>query len=535
MTSDPTRTGTRYRPNRLKDTYDAIVIGSGMGGLTTAACLAKSGYRVLVLEQHYTAGGFTHCFARNGYEWDVGLHYVGDMSNPHTSGRRIFDYISDNKLQWADMDKAFDQLFIGDSHYQLVAGEEDYRQNLLAYFPDEKPALEHYFQAMMAVRRDISLMAVGKALPGIAGRLAQWLGRRLRSPYYHQTTRQVLESFTDNQKLIAVLCGQWGDCGVPPAQSSFVIHSMIARHYMHGASYPVGGSSTIAHTVIPVIESAGGNVFTYAPVASIATTGNRATGVIMQDGHEINAPVVISNAGAFNTYNHLLPQSALPKGFAGRLKQLERSPACLCLYIGLADTAENLGLPKSNFWLYPDEHYEANIERFEQDPQQPIPLVYISFPSAKDPDFLKRYPGKATIEIIAPGPFEWFAPWQDTNWGKRGDDYENFKERWSQRLLGELYKKLPQLAGKIDYYELSTALSTAYFCRYEHGEIYGVNHTPARFTADWLKPVTPVRGLYLTGQDVMSCGIVGAASGGVLTAAAVQGFKGMKLVKQLLA
>lgn len=67
------RIGTRYRASRLDGPYDAVVIGSGIGGLTTAACLSKAGYKVLVLEQHYTAGGYTHSYARNGYEWDVGV------------------------------------------------------------------------------------------------------------------------------------------------------------------------------------------------------------------------------------------------------------------------------------------------------------------------------------------------------------------------------------------------------------------------------------------------------------------------------
>ena len=70
------RIGDRYRPNRLASDYDAIVIGSGMGGLTTAALLSELGKRVCVLEQHYTAGGYTHSYERNGYEWDVGVHYI---------------------------------------------------------------------------------------------------------------------------------------------------------------------------------------------------------------------------------------------------------------------------------------------------------------------------------------------------------------------------------------------------------------------------------------------------------------------------
>ncbi|MCP3663600.1 MAG: NAD(P)-binding protein, partial [Gammaproteobacteria bacterium] len=101
------RIGKRYRAGRLESNYDVIIIGSGIGGLTSAACLSKMGKKVLVLEQHYTAGGFTHSYARNGYEWDVGVHYIGDVGSKNTVIRKMFDFISDNKLQWASMDENY--------------------------------------------------------------------------------------------------------------------------------------------------------------------------------------------------------------------------------------------------------------------------------------------------------------------------------------------------------------------------------------------------------------------------------------------
>jgi all-trans-retinol 13,14-reductase len=95
------RTGRRYRTGRADDHYDAIVIGSGIGGLCNAALLSKLGKKVCVLEQHYTAGGFTHSYEREGFEWDVGVHYIGEMQKP-TMLKRLFDVISDGQLQWAD-------------------------------------------------------------------------------------------------------------------------------------------------------------------------------------------------------------------------------------------------------------------------------------------------------------------------------------------------------------------------------------------------------------------------------------------------
>ena len=537
LTPSTIRIGTRYRANRLNGDYDAIVIGSGIGGMTAAACLAELGKKVVVFEQHYTAGGFTHSYARNGYEWDVGVHYIGDVGAPHTLTRRLFDFVSGGKLEWAPMDAHFDRIFLGQDSYDLVATPKAYRAELLKHFPAEEKAIDEYFRRIATAANAMRLITMEKLLPKPGAALARtW--RKWRMPkWLNQTTRSVLESLTSNQKLIAVLTGQWGDNGLPPAESSFIIHSLIARHYLYGGYYPVGGASQIAETIIPQIQKTGGELFTYASVEEILVERGKAVGVRMADGHEVRAPIVISNAGVFNTFGKLLPADvAKQSGYLKKLDTVKRSMASLGMYIGIKDTAENLGLPKTNYWLYSSEDYEGSLERFFADPENTdIPLVYISFPSAKDPAFAGKYPGRATIEIVAPGPHEWFAQWADKPWGKRGDDYDALKEAWSQRLLERLYEHFPQLRGKIDYYELSTPLSTDYFCRYETGEIYGLDHDPSRFEQRWLTPKTSISGLYLTGQDIITCGVAGAMIGGLVTAVSVSGRRGATLAKRFFA
>ena len=93
--------------------------------------------------------------------------------------------------------------------------------------------------------------------------------KRLQPKFFNLTTYDVLKSITNNEQLIAVLTGQWGDCGVPPKKGSFLIHSLIARHYLNGGYYPVGGASQIAQSIIPQIQENGGEVFTYANVKQI--------------------------------------------------------------------------------------------------------------------------------------------------------------------------------------------------------------------------------------------------------------------------
>jgi len=528
------RIGRRYRANRLDAHYDAVVIGSGIGGLTTAALLSEQGWKVCVLEQHYTAGGYTHSYDRNGYEWDVGVHYIGDVG-ARTRTRMMFDFITGGKLKWAPMDNEYDRFFIGDRVFSAMAGKQAFRENLVNSFPNEEKAIDQYLDLLNQVGKSMNVFSMNRLLKPWQ-RFIAWPYLKLKTPsLLFRNTYEVLSELTQDQDLIAVLCGQWGDMGLPPKRSAFMVHAMIARHYMYGGYYPIGGSWKIADDIIPQIQKTGGEVFTYANVKGILVEGKKVTGVEMAGGHKIDCACVISSAGVENTFSRLLPAEAVTQaGYDPLLKRVKPSMAHLGVYIGLKQTAEQLGLPKTNFWIYPGNDFDSAVDGFMNDPQAPFPVVYISFPSAKDPDYQRRRPGTATIEIVAPAPFEWFQMWQGTTWGKRGDDYDAFKAQLGERLMQHLYDKLPQLNGKVDYYEVSTPLSTDHFCAYRFGELYGLDHDPVRLQQTWLGPRTRFKGLWLTGQDVLTCGVTGAMMAGLMTTSAIIGSrKAMTLLKRI--
>jgi all-trans-retinol 13,14-reductase len=521
------RIGTSYKQHPgLADRWDAIVIGSGIGGLAVAATLAKlSDKRVLVLERHYTAGGFTHTFRRPDYEWDVGVHYIGDVSNPRRSARRIFDFITDGELDWADMGDVYDRIILGENSYDYVKGLENFRAQLHEYFPSEKDAINQYLEKVLATAKKAQLFFAEKAVPPFVSTLFGGMMRRPLLKELTRTTREVIEEITQNQELIGVLTGQFGDYGLVPAESCFFIHAMVTSHYFRGAAYPTGGSARIAETILPVIERAGGEVITNAEVDEILIENGQAVGVKLLNGREFRAPLVISDAGAVNTFSRLLPEAASKAtGFPTKVDEIGASVAHLSLYVGLKGTTEELGLEKTNLWVYPDHRHEQNFKRFQEDIHAPLPVVYLSFPSAKDPDFDRRYPGRSTVEAVTLGPYEAFRAWENTSWKKRGAEYDELKASLSERLLDTLYKHAPGTRGNVEIAELSTPLTTRNFAAHPRGEIYGLQHTAHRFEQRWLRPRTPIKGLYLTGADVCSAGVVGALMGGMLcSSAALQG------------
>jgi phytoene dehydrogenase-like protein len=538
--AEKVRTGKRYRSGRADNHYDAIVIGSGIGGLANAAFLSLLGQKVCVLEQHYTAGGFTHAYEREGYEWDVGVHYIGEVHRPQSTLRRVFDVISEGRLEWAAMSPVYDRIILGDKQFDLIAGRENFISELSSHFPGEKAAIERYVELISKTSQLTPKFFAAQAMPRWMGRIYNnWIRPWLLPKTFFQTAREVLEDITDNQELISVLTGQWGDYGQTPRDAAFLMHALIAKHYLGGGAYPVGGAAAMARSIIPTIQKSGGEVFTYAEVKEVLIKNNAAYGVEMANGDKILADKIVSNAGFMNSVTRLLPEATQQKlGTQQWSQQVQRSSAHFCLYAGFKGDADALGLSDTNLWIYPNGDHEANVDAYKKknptDGDAEFPLLYMSFPSTKDPKWDERFPNKSTVEIVTITDMKWFEQWKGTTWQQRGEEYEAFKEQISQKLLGELFERLPQLKDALDYYELSTPLSTEFYQLNDQGEIYGLDHFVDRFNKPFLHPQTPVKNYYMTGSDIMTAGVGGALMAGLMTTCNMQGLRKSKEVMGLL-
>jgi phytoene dehydrogenase-like protein len=244
----------------------------------------------------------------------------------------------------------------------------------------------------------------------------------------------------------------------------------------------------------------------------------------MAGGQELLAPVVLSDAGVVNTFGKLVGDETRDRlGLTARLTRTRPSVSHICLYVGLNEPDESLGLEPTNVWAYPGYDHDRIVRASREDPDAPLPAVYMSFPSAKDPTWKARHGETATVDLVSFVDYERFRPWEEKPWKKRGQAYEEMKARYSEQLLDALYKHLPQTKGKVAFSELSTPLSTRHFSNHPTGEIYGVAFTPERFRLKWLAPRTPIPGLYLTGQDAVTHGVVGALYGGLVAASVVLG------------
>lgn len=503
--------------------YDAIVIGSGMGALACASLMAKlRRWRVLVLERHFKIGGFTHTFTRpGGWSWDVGLHYVGEMGEG-MMGRRMFDFITEGGVTWNPLPDVYDVFAYPDLLVKACTGEAAFRTALIDAFPDERANLERYFRDLKSAVGWASRQITSRAMPAPIGALVRAINR-VAGKLPLELTRDYLDRRFRDPRLRAVVTSQWADYGVPPGQSAFATHAMIASHYLNGAWYPAGGAGAIAKATGAVIRAAGGQLLPNHEVTRILLEDNRAVGVTanIRRGHqlfetEFRAPVVVSDAGAWNTYAHMLPASAVP--FHDQLGAAPAGFEVVELFLGLGQDPRELGFRGENYWLFDSFDHDTMYARRDELLDGRAAMAYLSFPSLKDPDAERH-----TAEIIAPFSHHALEAHRDAPWRKRGTDYDSAKQGMTTALLDLVERYHPGFRHLVEYSELATPLTFEHFTAAPSGAIYGYPGTPAKYTTPWLGPRTPIRNLYLTGTDAALLGIMGSLMGGIVTASCLLG------------
>jgi len=533
----------RFHPKSVPKNLDAIIVGSGMGGLTCAALLSKAGKKVLVLEQHDILGGCTHAYENKGFEFDVGIHYIGNMEKG-SMNRVLMDFVTGGQLGWKPIDDEYDSAVFQDDpsgaykSYGICAGRANYKKKLLSQFPEEKEGIDKYFKLMHKAKVASGAYLIVKILPRpiISLLKALNLHKLIFGGYIklaNQSLADVLNSVTNNEKLKGVLAYCFGDYGTPPSQTSFIMHSFLFNHFIReGGYYPEGGASEIAYHMIPVIEESGGAVLAGVRVEQILVEDGKVFGVRINkfNSVEIRAPLVISDAGMVNTYQHLLPPRLTQTyGMDKIVEKWKVGHACFQLFVGLDGTAEELNLTAKNYWVFTSYDAEKGMNDYlklscEDAVDSDIPLLFVSFPSSKDPTWNARYPGKSTCAIVTFSNYKWFDEWKNNPCKRRGVEYDNLKNAFADQAWSQVLKMFPHLKSKVLHMEAGSPITHNHYINSTKGEIYGIDHTKDRFSfenAADMRPETEIENLYLTGQDVFTCGFIGAAMGGVITASKV--------------
>jgi len=433
------------------------------------------------------------------------------------------DYIANGGVEWERMDDEYDVVVVqrpdgSKEEFSIHADWKVLMARLKREFPGEHQAIDTHFRLIGQVQRWMLVFFIVNKLPDPLRRLCSALFES-KLKIFKQTTAQVLDSITQNQKLKGLLSYLYGDYGEVPSRGAFFVNCLLWAHFRSGAYYPIGGPSVIPKRIIPVIERYGGKVLVKAPVSQILINEKgEAIGVKVKH-HNIYARQIVSTIGAPMTFEKLIPPShrhLLTKQIAFiRNPKVAPHVSLMSMFIGLE--GHHFNLPKQNYWIFPSWDHDANWANFFKNDTQ-LPALFVSFPSAKDPTYTLRHPGKHVALLIAPCIFDSLAEYTHKRTKHRGHAYQQKKNIWMDRMLQIFSREFPHLEESVRFRDFGTAVTNDTYLGTFRGAVYGLAHTPDRF-AQGMSPKTPVRNLFLSGQDVLSCGIAGAMASGFFTAA----------------
>ncbi len=512
-----------------RESWDAVVVGSGLGGLTCAAYLCAAGRRTLVLEGHVVAGGNSQVFRRqvhgHDYEFDVGIHYIGECG-PDGLITRILNGVGlAERVVFRPLDPdGFSTLVFPGLRFRVPVGWDRYRARLLETFPEEATALGAAVDLMRKVagegrrfqNREIRAAELGDAAP----HFARW------------GLRPVTELFAEHglsQAASAVLLGEQGDYAVRPSKTPAALAAGLTDHYMRGAFYPEGGGQVMAGRLVEAIRAHGGEVRTRAPVERIRVEDGRVTGVdLARGGAPIDAPLVVSNADLKRTLLELVGEAHLTPATRERVRGFRMSLPLYTAYLGLdVDLAER-GVPNTNYWIWGSTDIEGIYAEIEDEGRLPrVPLAYVTAASLKDPTTARLAPrGHTSLQIMTLVPHD-YALWNvergPSEGGRyhRDPEYRARKAELLERLLETAEQVVPDLREHVDWREAATPVTQERFTRSTGGTSYGIEFSVDQMGPLRMGPATEVEGLLLCGASTPSGhGIANVMRSGVVAAGA---------------
>lgn len=509
--------------------WDAIVIGSGIGGLSAAAGFAKAGKRVLVLEKLSNFGGAATVYRHGSLTMEASLH--------ETDGETIFGANSAfRKLGLIDTVRPIEV----DQFYEVRGGPlpspvliskgfDAAEATLRAAFPDADKALKTYMNDMRKLYnalRGLDDMG-GQGLAGIGGFLLSGGILELLKDLRQTLAARLDRAFGDHEAAKCAVGAMLSYFDDDPMQLSFLLYGGIWGRYLEsGGYYFNGGSRALTMALLDQVKIAGGDARQQCTVKAILLNENGDTNGVrcVDNSHKDNpvereayAPVVFANAAP-----KLLAEMLPPNRKADFLRpyaKFEPSVSLFNISLGLSQPASNFGIKAFSTFVFPQDMKRFNdvpkmAARFGGHPGAAIPSYVIADYGRLDAG-IRKPEDLWLVSICGIDRLEW---WQDRDDATQKAD----RQAWIDALIADVERMFPGFAAAVTVSEIATARTMQRFLGTPDGEVYGFRPTPARLFSRPPSATTSIKGLYLSSAYTVAGGYAGAMQGGMLASDTAQ-------------
>jgi all-trans-retinol 13,14-reductase len=494
------------------EVFDYIVLGAGLGGLSTAACLTRQGHSVLVLEKHYLPGGCCHTFDYGQYRFCADVHYISQCG-PGQTIAQFLNYIErDVEFNRLDPD-CIDRVITPEVDFRIPLNWKMFRDRLVATFPDETEAINRYCDEI-----ELTHQHMRELVHEIHWYNQKWSDWLKLPKYWHLFSRRnwTLQTLYDHvgvsPKLQALLAGQSGDYALPPEEIALMTHTSLVWDYSEGAYYPKHHFKHLVDTIVEAITDGGGTILYSTPVEHIQVS-NQKVDYILANGNAYQARHgYISDLDPKLTVALIHDDRTLSAKERDRLTRYEYSASAFNIYLGLDDRfePERYGIGNWNVWYYPtgdlNKEYRKQLEG-----DLSHPWIFLSCPTMKSSEPGMAPEGHHVLEVATVCPYESFAQLKNSD----SQAYKAKKREAYQHLMTSVHELIPDIDRYIRMKVFGTPTTSEFYLGQPQGNIYGAKLVPRQVGLNRLGYKTEIPNLFLVGASAGYPSVPGVIGNGM--------------------
>ncbi len=464
--------------------YDAIVIGAGLSGLSCAYCLAKEGYSVCVLEKEHILGGAFQSFTRGGLRFDTGFHFVGGVGEGEIM-HPLISYFGLENLPWKRLEtNCFEEVFIRGKEFRFRTGYDAFQQDLIQTFPDDEQGIRDF----VAVMRYINDHLYESTDP-------QW--NIFDEKYFSVSAYEFLQDHIKSPLLRDVLCG--GSITTELTEE-LPLYSFVQslNSFVQGAYKLQGGGQVLIDALAQNIRNAGGEIYSNVTVDTfVLDAEGKATGVVC--GETVyEADIFVSTIHPSLTVS-MIPETPLVRSvYRRRMGNLQNTVGMFTVQMQIKEHT----IPYKNRAICIYNSTDLWHNNFGKDSQVNTMLINYGVPMDGN-DFVR------TIDLLTPMDWTSVSEWEESSIGKRPHAYNAFKEQKARECIELAKQYVPNLEDSIEKIWTSTPLTYRDYTGTIHGSAYGVRKSSKSLITTILSPSTPVKNIFLSGQNMTLHGMLG--------------------------